>query len=195
MKKRKKILALGLAIVMAIGFTACGDGTTDSNKGNPGNGATSQGEKETSQTNKENDPKKGTVEDKKTYKLGETWTVDGQWSLTVTGVAETSDRNQYSEREPGAVYIVDYTYTNIGYESDPDGIFFVMDETIVDSASKIGYSYPGDVAKYATRVPIGATCDAQVCIGVENPGDFKITTTLYDDSDTEQRATFEVTVS
>ena len=47
------------------------------------------------------------------YTIGETWTVDGQWSLTVTGVTETAERNEYSEKKPVAVYIVDYEYTNL----------------------------------------------------------------------------------
>ena len=55
------------------------------------------------------------------YTIGETWTVDGQWSLTITGVTETTERNEYADEKPAAVYIVDYEYTNIGYE-DEDGI-------------------------------------------------------------------------
>ena len=45
------------------------------------------------------------------YTIGETWTVDGQWSLTVTGVTETAERNEYADEKPAAVYIVDYEYT------------------------------------------------------------------------------------
>lgn len=42
----------------------------------------------------ENQQKKDTV---KEYKIGEMWTVDGQWRLTVNSVKETEDRNQFSE--------------------------------------------------------------------------------------------------
>ncbi|WP_417119701.1 hypothetical protein [Ruminococcus bicirculans (ex Wegman et al. 2014)] len=69
------------------------------------------------------------------YTIDETWTVDGQWSLTVTGVTETAERNEYSEKKPVAVYIVDYEYTNIGYEDEDGiakGIFFDMEDTIID---------------------------------------------------------------
>lgn len=38
----------------------------------------------------ENEQKKDTV---KEYKIGEMWTVDGQWRLTVNSVKETEDRN------------------------------------------------------------------------------------------------------
>ena len=50
------------------------------------------------------------------YKIGETWTVPGQWSLTINSVEETADRNQYEEKTTGRVYIVTYTYENLGYE-------------------------------------------------------------------------------
>ena len=36
------------------------------------------------------------------YTIGETWTVDGQWSLTVTGVTETAERNEYADEKPAA---------------------------------------------------------------------------------------------
>ena len=105
------------------------------------------------------------------YTIGETWTVDGQWSLTVTGVTETAERNEFSEKTPAAVYIVDYEYTNIGYEDEDGiakGIFFDMEDTIVDSGGIMGYSYPNDVARTPNEAPIGSTCKAQACIGVDN---------------------------
>ena len=34
---------------------------------------------------------------------------------------ETKDRNEYSDKNPAAVYVVTYTYENIGYV-DEDGI-------------------------------------------------------------------------
>ena len=57
-------------------------------------------------------------DDYEVFNIGETWTVDGQWSLTVMGAKKTEERNTYSDKEPVAVYIIDYVYTNIGYEDD-----------------------------------------------------------------------------
>ena len=127
------------------------------------------------------------------YEMGETWTVDGQWELTVDSVEETADRNEYSEKEPAAVYIVTFTYTNIGYEDDfMDGLYFLMDDQIVDAANKMGYSYPGDITLYPQEAPIGATCTGQVCIGVDNPGPFKLYVDAYDGNDEHQKAVFAV---
>lgn len=131
------------------------------------------------------------------YKIGETWTVDGQWSVTVTGVSETIDRNQYFDKTPEAVYILDFTYTNLGYTDDySDGIFISLggNGTIVDSTGMMAYEYPGDVTNYAKETPVGATCIAQSCIGVDNAGDFKIIYSTYDGNEIRQTATFLVEV-
>ena len=42
---------------------------------------------------------------KDNYTIGETWTVDGQWSLTIMEVTETTERNEYSEKKTcGSLY-------------------------------------------------------------------------------------------
>ena len=131
------------------------------------------------------------------YNIGEAWTVDGQWTLTVTGVEETQERNDYSERTPNAVYKVSFTYTNTGYEDANGvlgGLYFSMDDTIVDAASKMGYNYPNVVTNYPQETPVGATCDAEVFIGVDNPGAFTISVSRYDGNGEKQSATFAVAV-
>lgn len=116
--------------------------------------------------------------------------------MTINSVQETSDRNPYSEKNPGAVYIVTYTYENIGYEDSNglmDGLYFSLTNgSIVDNGSKMGYSYPGDVSKYAQEVPIGAYCEAQECIGVDNAGNFQIIIDKYDGNGNKQKATFNL---
>ena len=59
-------------------------------------------------------------------KVGETWTVDGLWKITINSVTETDERESYNDREnPEAVYIVDYTYENLGYKSgDPVDLLY-----------------------------------------------------------------------
>lgn len=133
---------------------------------------------------------------KKEYAAGETWTVDGQWSLTVDSIEETQERNEYDDRNPGAVYIVSYTYENLGY-TDPaipeGGLFFGMSDGIVDSNGVMGYDYPVSVSQTPKETPIGATCHAQSCIAVENPGTVTLNVQSYDSTETLQRATFVVT--
>lgn len=130
-----------------------------------------------------------------TYKIGETYVVEGQWKITVDSVEATDERNEYSDKKPNAVYVVTYTYENIGYESDySDGLYIDLEDGIIDNAGKMGYSYPGDVTLYPQETPIGASCEAQACIGVDNPGSFKINFTDYDGNGEKQSAVFEITV-
>ena len=129
--------------------------------------------------------------------IGDTWTVDGQWELTITGVSETDERNEYSDKAPAAVYIVDYTYSNTGYVDEDgimDGLYIDIADSIVDSTGSMGYSYPGSIANYPDETPVGATCNAQACIGVDNAGSFQITVTKYDGANNKQSATFFVDV-
>ena len=130
-----------------------------------------------------------------TYKIGETYVVEGQWKITVDSVEATDERNEYSDKKPNAVYVVTYTYENIGYESDySDGVYIDLEDGIIDSAGKMGYSYPGDVTLYPQETPIGASCEAQACIGVDNPGNFNINFTDYDGNGEKQSAVFEIAV-
>lgn len=126
-----------------------------------------------------------------TYSIGDTWTVDGQWSLTITGVRETTERNQFADENPGAVYIIDYTYTNLGYEGSIMDLYITLSyETVVDSAGVVGYAYPLPTDRSPQETPVGATCNAQACIGVDNPGPFTLTVEEYDSYYTQHEATF-----
>lgn len=175
----KKIIALVLCLTFALAvLTACSGTSTDTGTGSNDTGSQN--------TPADNQPSE--------YKVGETWTVDGQWELIVTGFEETTDRNEYSDKNPGAVYIVSYTYKNIGYTDASgimDGLYFSLEDSIVDSKGSMGYSYPGNITDYPQETPVGASCKAQTCIGVDNAGTpIKITVTQYDSGSNKQTATF-----
>lgn len=131
--------------------------------------------------------------DQEEYKIGDTWTVEGQWKVTINSVEETADRNEYADTDPAAVYVISYTYENLGYESDGrDGLYIDFYDGIVDSTGKMGYTYPGDIVSYPQETPVGATCEAQSCIGVDNAGSFKIHFSTYDGNDQKQKAVFSI---
>ena len=81
-------------------------------------------------------------------KVGETWTVDGLWKVTINSVTETEERytgiSYGGEKNPEAVYIVDYTYENLGYEDDySKGLLIRLEgycSQIVDSDGEMGMS-------------------------------------------------------
>lgn len=138
--------------------------------------------------------------DKGYYGIGDTWTVDGQWSITVNSVESTDSRNEYSDKTPDAVYIISYTYENLGFEDITgyfaDGYYFSFEnESIIDSDGEMGYSYPGDITDFPQETPIGARCNAQSCIGVNHAGDITINVTERDGNDNKQTATFKLEVS
>lgn len=129
------------------------------------------------------------------YKIGESYVVDNLWKITIDSVEATDDRNPYSEKDPAAVYIVTYTYENLGYDDDiMDGLYISLEDGIVDSTGKMGYSYPADVSKYPQETPVGASCEAQACIGVDTPGTFKINFSEYDNNYEKHSAVFEIEV-
>lgn len=189
------VIAIALFFVFSGGvlFTKTGKGNMQDNKNAVIRNDTSKKDDKSAKSEQESETKdKQESESKKedgTYKIGETWTVDGQWSLTVNSVEETPYRNEFSESNPAAVYIVTYTYTNLGRSG---GLFMSMDNTIVDNSEKMGYSYPGEINLYAKETPVGATCQAQCCIGVDNPGSFEIYMDEYDDNGEEQKAIFSI---
>ena len=111
-----------------------------------------------------------------TLKVGDTWIVDGQWSLTIHSITPTNSRNPYSEKKPAQVLLVTYSYENLGYYNsfyDEDMLFFDLepngDATVIDNKGELAYTYPADQVGYAQETPIGAKCvNAQNIIAVNN---------------------------
>lgn len=135
--------------------------------------------------------------DADTLAVGDTWTVDGQWSMTINSVTPTGERNEFSDKEPAAVYLIEYTYTNLGYEDDiMDGLYMdlAMEASVVDCAGTMGYSYPCNITDYPQETPVGATCNAQEFVGVDNAGDFTLTVNKYDGDNHKQTVTFKLVV-
>lgn len=196
-KKGLSIAAIAISTAMliaSVAFTASALNGDSSKKKDSAPTVSTTESADSSEAGRSEDSEEAPAEESKTeYNAGEAWTVDGEWSLTVLGATATDDRNQFSDKNPGAVYIVDYMYTNLGYQGDfSDGLYFSLDDMIVDSAGTMGYSYPGDTVHSPQETPIGASCKAQACIGVDNPGEFKITVTKYASKGGKQSATFVI---
>ena len=174
----KKILAFLLIAVLVFSLVGCGTTVNDSG----------------SADNSNSTAKATQAPAKAEYKVGETWTVEGQWEVTITDFVETSDRNEFADKKPAAVYVVSFTWKNIGYEDASgimNGLFINMDDTVIDSTGQMGYSYPGNVTDYPQETPVGASCKGQVCIGVDNAGTpIKLNVVQYDGNSNKQTAVF-----
>ena len=73
-----------------------------------------------------------------------------------------------------------------------DGLYISIEDSIVDSAGTMGYSYPGDITNHPKETPVGATCNAQACIGVDNAGNFTLNVIQYDGDGKKQSAKFNI---
>ncbi len=181
------LLALNaaLAFFLYTGKTPSWIKTADSKKDN---------KKTTEEQEEENEEKEP---EETTFSIGQPWVVDGQWSLTVNSIAATDQRNELDERTPAQVFIIDYTYENLGYaDSNGAGLFLDLSSgQIVDSAEAMGYSYPGSITNHAQVTPAGAACSAQACIAVDNAStELKITVSQYDGAGAPHSATFVIPV-
>jgi hypothetical protein len=104
----------------------------------------------------------------KVYGLGETWTVDGQFSLIFTAAALTDDRNQFEDSNPAQVAILTYDYENIGVESDIMDLYISSsDFKVIDGGGIVASTYPASTV-YPQETPVGAKCvGAQEAYGLQ----------------------------
>lgn len=131
------------------------------------------------------------------YGLGQTWTVDGQWALTVDSITATDERNQFDESNPAQVIVVTYSYENLGYTSKIQDLYISsLNMKVIDSGQSVASTYPGSLSNMPQTVPVGARCDgAQACFGLNNASsDITLTFSIYDSHSKKQEATFNLPV-
>lgn len=136
-------------------------------------------------------------------KTGETWTVEGQWNLTINSVKTTTERNEFSDKNPNQVVYITYTYENLGYEDKNkimDGLYIDLetsgDATIIDENGEMAYSYPGNITTYPQQTPVGAKCvNAETCVGLNNKSN-AITMNIkkYDGNGKEQKVKYILSI-
>ncbi|MBQ6450403.1 MAG: hypothetical protein IJJ29_00585 [Solobacterium sp.] len=126
------------------------------------------------------------------YRLGDTWKVDDLFSLTIHDISESSYRNAYTHLQPETVYLINYSYENLGYESSyMNGLYIDLEiDTVIDADGQLASSYPGGTGIYPQVVPIGAACDAEAWIAVDHPGDLTLIVTVTDDDYNRYEAVF-----
>ena len=86
-------------------------------------------------------------EETKTYGLNEEITIktaSEEYTLTITGIQEMKERNEFSEKTPAQVFLIDYTYKNI---SSDDALYIRdIDFKIIDEQGEVGDTYPNDTS-------------------------------------------------
>jgi hypothetical protein len=111
-----------------------------------------------------------TPEPARVYGPGETWTVDGDFSVTFTAANETDFRNEFADTSPAQVIVLSYDYSNIGHEKDVMDLYISsVSFYVIDESGEIAETYPVTGITYPQEVPIGASSlGAQEAFGLKN---------------------------
>lgn len=183
-RKKKKVLPIIAIVLSVIGIILCfslGNSSTEVTK--------KQGQASSSSTaNEQKEEKVYGLNDEITIKNG-----DEEYTLVITGFKETQKRNQYSDKNPAQVFVIDYTYKCI---NSKDSLFVSdMDFKLIDAQGEIGDTYPGDIASYPKSITSGTTCKAQMVLCVNNKSD-KVKLQFFDNPfNNKPDAVFEFTVA
>ncbi len=109
-----------------------------------------------------------TKEEEKVYGLNEEMSVNKngkEYTLVITGIKEIQERNQFSDKNPAQVFLIDYTYKNIA----GDELYISeMNFQIIDEKGEMGDTYPGNITSHPKNTPAGASCKAQMVLCVSN---------------------------
>ena len=116
-----------------------------------------------------------------TLHVGDTWKIDGQFSITVNSIEETSLRDETSNKtNPPVVYIIDFTYTNYGHNgASVDGLYFGFSLDTKDAAGNDTDLYYLPEAVYPTFIPIGETLHCIQPISASKAGTVTSTQVQY----------------
>lgn len=158
----RSLMVMVMAVAMSICFVGCGDNGNNSNDSSNSN----------SGSNSNNSTQS------KTYSVGDTVTMknsDGtdKLKVTINSVSLTTDRNQYTDKNPAQVVIIDYTYENVG--SDSDIYYSSSCIKVTDEKGNLCDTYPLSLNKYPDSTPKGSKCTAKQAYGtVEESSKIKI---------------------
>lgn len=180
---RKKIILVLVCLIFAVLFVACGSSDVEQVAKVEENQNANGGASESSKV-KPNDEK----EQEMVFSLGETAIVDNKYSVTILGVTETDERNEYSDKVVSQVLIIDYMYENIASTND-DVYISEYNFKFIDEQGNMCDSYPAGEEYGPQYTPIGAKTYSKMTIGtVEQSNKIKL---LYYDNIFDSKSLFE----
>lgn len=113
------------------------------------------------------------------------------YSFKINKITTMSERNEYSDKNPDQVILIDYTYKNI---ADPEEVYISdIYFKVIDSKGKIGYRYPNSITNHPQKIPVGVTCDAQMIFGIDNYSN-KVKLCFYENMFRDMTTSFEIPV-
>lgn len=109
---------------------------------------------------------------KKTYGLNEDVYItndSGEYRLKITKIKETSERNQFSDKEADRVVIISYEYENISL--DRDLYISDYDFKVYDKDNNSLETYPVDI-KYSDSVGVGRKSTGEMAFALNNDNNY-----------------------
>lgn len=113
------------------------------------------------------------------------------YSFKINKATTMTERNQFSDKNPAQVVLIDYTYKNIANPEDLylGDIYF----KVIDAQGKVGYTYPNTPSSFPQKIPAGSTCDAQMIFGLDNASS-TIKVCFYKDLFGDMTTSFDIPV-
>ena len=136
----------------------------------------------------------------KTYSVGETWVVDGQWEFTIHSAKKHYMCNSYSDHNDMAqCVIITYSYKNLGYTGISQDLYISsMSFDVYDAEGEAAETYPCTHTKSAKVCGVGTKCsNAQEAYALYNNSS-QLTLIFADYTSNglgKQKATFVIPVS
>lgn len=136
----------------------------------------------------------------KTYSVGETWVVDGQWEFTIHSAKKHYMCNKYSDHNDMAqCVIITYSYKNLGYAGTSQDLYISsVSFDVYDAEGEAAETYPCTHTKSAKECSVGTKCsNAQEAYALYNNS--SQLTLIFEDYTSnglgKQKATFVIPVS
>lgn len=175
------LMVMVMAAAMSFCFVGCGDNGNNSNDSSNSNSS------------------KSASPETKTYSVGDTVTMknsDGtdKLKVTINSVTLSNERNQYTDKNPAQVVVIDYTYENVG--SDSDIYYSSSCIKVTDEKGNLCDTYPLSLNEYPKSTPKGSKCKAKQAYGTVEESS-KIKLALKDsilDTNSSDDAIFEVNI-
>ncbi len=139
----------------------------------------------------ETSTKKEVKEEPKSLAVGEKFNFKDKYELIINKVYTTEERNEFAEKNPKKVVVIDYTYTNLNLED----VLYIseLNFKMFDSNGNALETYPSTINN-ATQVPKGKTAKGSMSFGLDE-GD-TIEAYYYDNMfNSKEDAIFNLTIS
>ena len=102
-------------------------------------------------------------QEERIYSVGDRIVFDDKYALTIVGVTETAERNEFSEKEVDQVLIIEYQYENLN--SNEEIYISEMEFKLVDEGGNMMDTYPVEVHHMAEYTPKGTKTLASFAVG------------------------------